>query len=466
MKKIISLLMVLTITLLCCACSVDSGKSTIDEANSSEQLTYYYSEQYADNMVEVIQRYNRWCNTHSTEDMKINLIEFEDYNTMSERLNIEVMSGGGPDLFSNYMNLPYEKLMQNGAFLDLNGLIENDTAADRINLEDYNQIIMDAGVDDGKRYFIPTFYRVYTLVGEKNVFAKFQMPTQQGYHLTFDNMEEVFSDYLQNPDGYYFMSDELWGSGINSDTVILKLINSQVDFENKSFLFDEDFKAKLELLMKLKEHSTSSLFEDTDDTDSYMIKPLLFSSYDTHSNPIPMERMRTILDDGSIAADDTSILYSCFEKDENTYSAGIEYALFVNANTKKDDKVLAFLKYLLGKHLQNLFAGTEEEYWAGWGADCLPVLNTAFENVIRDAYNAIDDEGSIVGKKEELSPSTQALLTNIEKINSVSLYSNLHYSYYDRNVVFPILQDFYDGKIDIDKCADNLTTATKIYIEE
>lgn len=462
MKKIISLFIVFVMMLLCCSCS----QTSVDEANNSEQLTYYYSEQSIDNMVEVILRYNRWCNTHSTEDMKINLIEFEDYNTMSERLNIEVMSGGGPDLFSNYMNLPYEKLMQNGAFLDLNGLIESDTADDRINLNDYNQTIMDAGVKNGKRYFIPAFYRVNALIGEKDVFEKFHMPTQQGFHLTFDNMEEVFSDYLQNPEGYYFTSIELWGSGANANTIILKLINSSVDFENKSIMFDEDFKDKLELLMKLKEHSTSSyLFEDTDNPDSYTVKPFLFSNFDTYSNPIPMERMRARLDDGSVKSD-TSILYSCFEKDENTYSAAIVHAVFVNANTKKDDKVLAFLKYLLGEHLQNLFAGTEEEYWSGWGADCLPVLNSAYENVIRDAYNITNDEGSIVGKKEELSPSTQALLTNIEKINSVSLYPDLYYSYYDNNVVSPILQEFYDGKIDIDKCVNNLATATKIYIEE
>ncbi len=29
-----------------------------------------------------------------------------------------------------------------------------------------------------------------------------------------------------------------------------------------------------------------------------------------------------------------------------------------------------------------------------------------------------------------------------------------------------ILQDYFDGKISIDKLSDNLTTATKIYIEE
>ena len=461
MKRFLCVFLAVLISILCCAC----GEVNNTSANS-EQLTYYYTEQYMDQMVEIIKRYNRWCNSHSTEDMKIKLVEFEDYDTMSERLNIEVMSGGGPDLFSNYMNLPFEKLIQNGAFRDLNGLIENDTAEDRIELDNYNQTIMDAGVYNGKRYYLPAFYRVDTIVGYEQVFEKYHMPTKQGYHLTFENMEDVFSDYLQNPGEYFFMCDELWSGGANADSVILKLIYSRVDFEKKTTSFDDDFKDKLTFLMKLKEHSSTLLFEDTGDPDSYEVKPFLFSYFDTHSNPVWMERAQSTTEDDPDNNTDHKVLYSCFEKDDSTYTAGIDYAIFVNANTKKDDKVLAFLKYLLGEHLQNLYAGTQEEYWYGGGADCLPVLNSAFENCVRDSYNIHDDEGNIIGKKDELDPSTQALLTYIERINSVTLYSNRCPDYFTKNVVLPILQDFFDGKINIDKFAENLTTATKIYIEE
>lgn len=462
MKRLLCLFLTLLITVLCCACGKVENTSA-----SSEQLTYYYTEQYMDQMIDIIKRYNRWCGSHSTDDMKIKLVEFEDYDTMSERLNIEVMSGGGPDLFSNYMNLPFEKLMQNGAFLDLNELIDSDTSEDRIDLNDYNKTIMDSGVRNGKRYYIPAFYRVDTLVGYEQVFEKYHMPTQQGYHLTFENMQDVFCDYLQNPGEYYFMSDELWSGGANADSVIMKLINSRVDFEKKTTSFDDDFKDKLSFLMKLKEHSSTSLFEDTGDSESREVKPFLFSYFETYSNPIRMERMRkTTEGDNPNSSTDRKVLYSCFEIDDSTYSAGIDYALFVNANTKKSDKVLAFLKYLLGEHLQNLYAGTQEEYWYGGGADCLPVLNSVFEGCVRDSYNIHDDEGNVIGKKENLDPTTQALLSHIERINSVNLFTDVYFDYYSNNVVLPILQDYYDGKINIDKFADNLTTATKIFIEE
>ena len=62
-------------TVTCCSCGEVENTSA-----DSEQLTYYYTEQYMDQMVEIIKRYNRWCSSHSTEDMKIKLIEWRFVN--------------------------------------------------------------------------------------------------------------------------------------------------------------------------------------------------------------------------------------------------------------------------------------------------------------------------------------------------------------------------------------------------
>ncbi|MBQ9679350.1 MAG: carbohydrate ABC transporter substrate-binding protein [Ruminococcus sp.] len=452
--------MTLTLIPLYCACS--SG-----ETADSGQLTYYYTAEYPDDMTETIKRYNRWCTSHSTEDMKINLIEFENYETMSQRLNIEVMAGGGPDLFSNYQDLPFEKMIQNGAFYDLNELIENDTSEDKLDLSLYNQTILDAGVYDGKRYFIPAFFSVPVLVGEKGVFEAYDMPTEQGYRLTFDNMDEVFADYLQDPSEYRCITNEAQSSGITADNLILRLVNTQIDYENKTCSFDEDFKEKLELLTALRKQSEISLSEASGVSASDSGNAYLFPSILSHSNPIWMEWLTDLPEGVDFALKvKEPVLYSCFEKDETTYSAAIADALFVNAATKKEDKVSAFLKYLLGNHLQNLYTGTDEEYWAGGGGDYLPVLNSAFESCIRTAYNRIGAYGEDLGDKEELSPTTMALIDHIEHINSVDLYADLYRSNYDRNVAIPILQNYWDGKIDADKCADDLSSATRIYLLE
>lgn len=460
MKRLLCVLLAVILSLLCCSCA---GKN--DETSDDVQLTYWYHAEHYDEMIDVIQRYNRWCTSHSTDGMRIKLVEFEDYDTMRQRLNIEVMSGGGPDLFSNYMDLPFEKLMQNGAFRDLNPLIESDPSTDRINLYDYNQTIMDAVVYDGKRYGIPAFYTIDTLVGQKNVFEKYRMPTEQGFHLTFDNMGEVFSAYLQEPDGYYFLNEQGGYGGVDSDTLILKLILSRVNFDEKTTAFDEDFKSMLQTLMALKEHSAAPSVSQSESLFPEDVIPCLFSDYGSFCNPIWMERMWSSADEDDY---DTSqpVFYSCFEKDENTYSAEIQLALFVNVNTKKDEKVLAFIKYLIGEHLQKLYAGSEDEYWSGWGSDSLPVLNAAYESCIRTAYNTTDEYGKPNGVKDTLSPVTTALLMYINNINSVSLYPIPQYSYYIRNIVLPILLDYLDGKIDLNKCADRLSSATRIYIEE
>lgn len=457
MRKILCLILTVILALLCCSCGSDT-------AGESDRLTYYYSPESRDDMVEMIERYNRWCTSHSTDDMKIELIEFENYRTMSERLNIEVMTGGGPDLFSNYMDLPFEKMIQSGAFYDLNELIENDPSEDKLNLSLYNQAVMDAGVYDGKRYFIPAFYRVNTLICERKVLEKYNLPTEQGFHLTYENMGEVFADYLSGTSEYSFLKGADGSVGVNADTVALRMVNAQVDFDADSAVFDEDFTEKLELMKLLRERSETAI---SSDPEAYTSGQYLFDPSASHSNPIWNEFIMDPPEEIKYQSPFIDpVLYSCFEKDEDTYSACISDALFVNAKTKKTDKVIALIKYLLGEHLQNLYSGTDEEYWSGGGLDALPVLNSAYEGCIRTAGNIMDWYGNTIGVKEELHPTTQALIDHIGKINTVYLYVDLYQNNYDRSVALPILRDYWSGKTTAQKCADNLTSATKIYLLE
>ena len=483
MKKFLCLLLTILIAAICGSCYDPSDKKSSGKSEDNGQLTYYYTKSYPDDMVEKIERYNRWCSSHSTQDMKIKLIEFDNYQTMSQRLNIEVMSGGGPDLFSNYMDLPFEKLMQNGTFYDLNEIIENDTSKDKIDLDAYNKTVMDSGLYNGKRYFIPAFYRVHTLIGDKNVFEKFNMPTEQGYHLNFDNMETSFSEFVKSSGGTGFMIESEEDNGINPNTVFLQLIDSQVNFENQSITFDEDFCNKLEFLKKLYNSSNDPLSLSNDNPNANA-KSFLFYPYLSCSNPINIELTIKYADYIDIADDiKEPVLYSCFEKDEDTYSANIMDAIFVKANTDKGDKALAFIKYLLSERVQNLYAGTNEEFSLGKSeVDCLPTLNSALEHCFTDAQinkskksNAEEEnsddtenenEDSTDKPKTELSPLSKALIEHIKKINCVVLYSNLTDSNYNKNVALPILQDYLDGKTDINKCVNNLSSATKIYILE
>ena len=463
LKNILCVLLSALTAAISCSCAVKG-----DPAAETDQLTYYYVEGVRDDMVEKIQRYNRWCYNHSTTDMQIKLIEFDSFDTMSRRLNLEVMSGGGPDLFSNYMDLPFEKMLQSGAFYDLNKLIENDTSADKIDLSLYNQTIMEAGVYDGKRYFIPAFYRVQSLVGEKQVLEKFKMPTQQGFHLTFDNMEEAFASYLEDPRGYAYMNGDVTTGGFNADTAILRLVNSHVDFKSKTVSFDGEFRQQLQMLSKLREHAKTSPVK-TSSSGKGSADQVLFDPAASYSNPIWTEFMMSLPDDErvqehlNVTPMKEPVMYSCFEKDESTYSANIVDALFVNAETKKSDKVLAFIKYLLGSHIQNLYTGTSEEYRYSGDVDFLPVLNAAFENCVRDSHSA----GAWFGvENTELHPITQSLIQHVKSINAVFLYFDLYQSNYNKNIVIPVLQDYWDGKTDINKCVANLSSATKIYIME
>ena len=84
-------------------------------------------------------------------------------------MSTEIMAGEGPDIISLNQNLPFEKLIENEAFLDINSLINNDETKDKIELDEYNSFIMNVGVYDGKRYIVPLSYGMDVLVSTQEM---------------------------------------------------------------------------------------------------------------------------------------------------------------------------------------------------------------------------------------------------------------------------------------------------------
>ncbi len=60
---------------------------------------------------------------------------------MCTKMSTEIMAGEGPDIISLNQNLPFEKLIENEAFFDINSLINNDETKDKIEF-DMNTILL------------------------------------------------------------------------------------------------------------------------------------------------------------------------------------------------------------------------------------------------------------------------------------------------------------------------------------
>ena len=128
------------------------GESTA--SSNFSKLTYCaYNE---DAICDIIERYNKYCTKHYDESYQIEIVEFESQEEMKLKMSTEIMAGEGPDIFSLSQKLPFEKLTDSKTIADVNELI-SEFSYD-IGIDNCDSKIMDAGVIDGKRYFIPLFY--------------------------------------------------------------------------------------------------------------------------------------------------------------------------------------------------------------------------------------------------------------------------------------------------------------------
>ena len=97
-------------------------------------------------------------------DVEVDVREFGDmfdpgsYEHYMAAIRADLMTGAGPDIVLLSDELDPYKAMEAGVFYDLNSFIDNDNEDGALNLSDYNQAVLDAGVYNGKRYLMPVSY--------------------------------------------------------------------------------------------------------------------------------------------------------------------------------------------------------------------------------------------------------------------------------------------------------------------
>lgn len=170
MKKVTTFLILqfIFVSFVFCGCS----RNTI--LNDTENLTYYYSKENYSSLIDLIQKYNISC---SDESYKIEIVEFKTESEMNIKMSTEIMSGEGPDIFSLSQKLPFEKLASNNIIADINEII-NSYGYD-IGLSSCNRTIMNVGVIDGKRYFIPLFYSPDVFITTEETLNKYNLTSSE-----------------------------------------------------------------------------------------------------------------------------------------------------------------------------------------------------------------------------------------------------------------------------------------------
>lgn len=358
------------------------GESTA--SSNSSKLTY--CAYYEDDICDIIERYNKYCTKHYDESYQIEIVEFDSEDTMLTKISTEIMAGKGPDIISLNQKLPFEKLIDNGSFADIDELAE--LYKSDIDFDDYNSTIMDCGIYNGKRYIIPIAYCPNILITTQEILDKYNL---ENTNFSFKELEIRLSD----KDHSY----ALFGNKDETYKFFLSYVNEYVDFYNKTTEFSSDeFTESLDYIGKMIRNDNSRKEGTTWD----IIGNYLFRTSQLSFDGSMMSTLNSyfyIYNNNS-----TPVIIPNYNKKANAVSAFVQCGIALNNNSNNKEKALAFIQYVLSYDIQKLWS--ESSSSPSIVVRALPVNKAAFEYVIdytsKRVYD-INDDGEYEKSEEEYS---------------------------------------------------------------
>lgn len=433
------------------------GESTA--SSNSSKLTYCaYNE---DAICDIIKRYNKYCTKHYDESYQIEIVEYDSLEEMYTIMATEIMSGDGPDIISLDQPLPFEKLIENHAFADVDELIN--TYGSNIDFNDYNTKVMESGIVNRKRYFVPFFYC-------PNIFISTQEKLKE-YDLNFSDFsyKELSKQLSQEK-----VSCSLFGNESDNYSLLYSFIDSYVNFDNKTTNFDTNsFLENIDYIKKLINNDNTN-------------ENVYYNLYNSENNGCILSTPK-LLFGGTIGGVKTAY-YNIFLQNktpailpnfsyENKITAYVECGIAINQNSDKKDKALRFIEYCLSEDVQEYWCGSRSDKgFSGTNEISLPVNNKAFDYAVEVETGEewdYNEDGEFDEEEKEFSENVDSIfwkdyLGIIDDISGCTLYNykNLKTTYYNSSVIGDIVDKYLSGDISKEKFIRQLTAATEIYLTE
>lgn len=458
MKKVFSNSIILAIL-----CAMLLSLTSCDEykIKSNEKLKYYTINNEDSVCVELIQKYNNYCLKNLDESYQIEIVEFDSLDEMYTIMATEIMSGDGPDIISLDQPLPFEKLIENHAFADVDELIN--TYGSNIDFNDYNTKVMESGIVNRKRYFVPFFYC-------PNIFISTQEKLKE-YDLNFSDFsyKELSKQLSQEK-----VSCSLFGNESDNYSLLYSFIDSYVNFDNKTTNFDTNsFLKNIDYIKKLINNDNTN-------------ENVYYNLYNSENNGCILSTPK-LLFGGTIGGVKTAY-YNIFLQNktpailpnfsyENKITAYVECGIAINQNSDKKDKALRFIEYCLSEDVQEYWCGSRSDKgFSGTNEISLPVNNKAFDYAVEVETGEewdYNEDGEFDEEEKEFSENVDSIfwkdyLGIIDDISGCTLYNykNLKTTYYNSSVIGDIVDKYLKGDFSKDKFIRQLTAATEIYLTE
>ena len=450
MKKLFALLCTFVmLTMFLCACQ---------EETKTQKCTYYTLKGSWSDVEQLITEYNKHC---VDSNLQIEVIEFDNDKELTNKFLAEVMAGAGPDIIGSslisQLSIPMEKLITQSIFMDINSILKNDTSDNQLDMEDYNEYVMDAGVVGGKRYFIPTSYSPDVAVCSSEDLKGILNITTAPYTLTYNELVLITKQY----EGLLFVEENF------AEAMFYRCVDGQVDTASKTADFDD--KMFIETLDSLK--GIMDLYSNIDGKflkrDEY-----LFSVDGAYSIFDLSAELCRISEHG-----ETPLILN-MPTFYDGFSAQINDAIFINENCKNKEAALQFIKFALSEKTQSDLTGADiSEYnpnASGGFGQSYPVHKGVMNKLFDKCDSLSFDKAFAENYADSLEIQTSDMQLSAENAESVRNYikgiRNFSlfnaYSYYNDKVINGITSDYLNNEMSLPQYIDKLKIVTDIYLNE
>jgi multiple sugar transport system substrate-binding protein len=188
----------------------DKAKLTINLLESDKTL------------LDAVNRYNA-----ENHNIKIDAKIFTDIEAYKNKNTTELSSGQGADIIVNRLDLLSNiyRISSNDVFCDLNEIIEKDPS---FKLSDYHEKILDYGLINDKRYFMPIDYLNTGFFTTKEILDKNNIKLD-GVEWTWQNVASIIKKFISdNKSNKKYFIDSL-----NFTQILSSINNPFIDYETK-----------------------------------------------------------------------------------------------------------------------------------------------------------------------------------------------------------------------------------------
>lgn len=368
----------------------------------------------------------------------------EDVQSYYDNIPADIMAGKASDLvLIDSLTFPdIYKSMEAGVFEDLNPYFEND---DSIHLENYHSAILEGGVYNGSRFFVPIGYTVNAFLTTREALE------DKGVELsdtpTFKEFIGALGTYItetKNHTDEYVLSfcDLSYYFWPWSNLEIVDYVDKTVNVETEEFKLLMDFMRDFHSYFEQRE---SLLNPDINQIKSGV---LLF---DNNPTVHPIMFMNDYL---RLLEDSTPVCFTMPGVNGQTGAEAYYGAVIPKASANKEN-AYEFLKILMSEDVQG----------SPMLSLSLPVNNQAREEIINywiDVHIEYIKEEDGVDISEKVTPEIRQFL--------VDMYSDVTYAANDSNAILDFIYEtmtpYFNGESEYDECLAQLKNKLELYVLE